>query len=221
MPPFAIAIDGPAASGKSSTAKRVAAALGAHHVDSGGLYRAATAARARLGGDLTQWAEAEVLAAARIVTLAPVAAGFVTLLDGQPVEAELRGPLVTAAVSRVAHFPGVRAWVNAQVQAAAAAHDVVVDGRDIGTAVLPQAGLKVFLIADPAERARRRLLEQTGQEPDASALQAERERLAARDANDADNTLRAADAIEIDTTQLSVEEQVGVIIRLAQARRAS
>jgi len=154
MPPFAIAIDGPAASGKSSTAKRVAAALGAHHVDSGALYRAATAARARVGGDVAHWTEAEVLAAARVVQLVPVEAGFATYLDGAAAEAELRGLVVTAAVSRVAHFPGVRAWVNAQVRAAAAAHDVVVDGRDIGTAVLPEAGLKVFLVADPAERRR-------------------------------------------------------------------
>jgi cytidylate kinase len=217
--PFAIAIDGPAASGKSTTAKRVAAALGAHHVDSGGLYRAATAARARQGGELAQWTEAEVLAAAAAVSLRPAGHGFEVLLDGVPAEAELRGPVVTASVSRVAHFAGVRAWVNAQVQAAAAAHDVVVDGRDIGTVVLPGAGLKVFLVADPRERARRRLVEQQGGEPDADALQAERDRLAARDANDADNTRRAPDALELDTTGLTIEEQVGRIVDWARARR--
>lgn len=216
--PFAIAIDGPAASGKSTTAKRVAAALGAHHVDSGALYRAATAARARQGGELGQWTEAEVLAAAAAVSLRPAGHGFEVLLDGAPAEAELRGPVVTSAVSRVAHFAGVRAWVNAQVQAAAAAHDVVVDGRDIGTVVLPGAGLKVFLVADPRERARRRLVEQQGGEPAAEALRAERDRLAARDANDADNTRRAPDALELDTTGLSIEEQVGRIVGWARAR---
>jgi cytidylate kinase len=216
---FAIAIDGPAASGKSSTAKRVAAELGIHHVDSGALYRAATAARARDGGDPEHWAESDVLAAARRVTLVAIPGGFSPRIDGLEVEAELRSVAVTSAVSRVAHLAGVRAWVNAQVRSAAADHDVVVDGRDIGTAVLPHAAVKIFLVADPAERARRRLAEQWGRAATADELQAELDRLAARDANDADNTRRAPDAVEIDTTRLTPDEQTAQIVALARARR--
>jgi cytidylate kinase len=217
--PFAIAIDGPAASGKSTTAKAVARALGARHVDSGALYRAATAARVRDGGPASSWQEHEVLAAARRVTLRPTAEGFVPCLDGEEAEAELRSEPVTAAVSRVAHFAGVREWVNAQVRTAAASFDVVVDGRDIGTVVLPAADLKVFLVADPDERARRRLAEQGPGRIDAAALGAERARLLSRDASDADNLLRAPDAVEIDTTALTIADQVDRIVTLARGLR--
>ena len=219
MTPFAIAIDGPAASGKSSTAKRVAAELGFHHVDSGALYRAATAARARDGGDPAHWGEDDVLAAARRVTLVAVPGGFSPRIDGAAVEEELRSVTVTSAVSRVAHLPAVREWVNAQVRAAAAAHDVVVDGRDIGTAVLPGALVKIFLVADPAERARRRLAEQMGRPATEDELAAELGRLTTRDANDADNTRRAPDAVEIDTTRLTPAEQTARIVAMAQSRR--
>ena len=218
--PFAIAIDGPAASGKSTTAKAVARAMDARHVDSGALYRAATAAQARSGVPVERWTEAEVLRAVSIVTLRPVEHGFVAELDGQGAEAELRSEAVTAAVSRVAHFPGVRAWVNAQVRAAAAVYDVVVDGRDIGTVVLPEAGLKVFLVADATERARRRLAERGAPVGD-ETLRDECAKLLSRDASDADNTHRASDAIELDTTGLRIVDQVERIVALARARRGA
>jgi cytidylate kinase len=217
--PFAIAIDGPAASGKSTTAKAVARALGARHVDSGALYRAATAARVRRGGAMDRWAESEVLDAACIVSLRPATAGFVACLDGEEADDELRSEPVTAAVSRVAHFAGVRDWVNAQVRAAAATYDVVVDGRDIGSVVLPGADLKVFLVADPDERARRRLAERGPGSIDGAALGAERARLLSRDASDADNLFRAPDAVEIDTTALTIADQVDRIVALARELR--
>jgi len=153
-----VAIDGPAASGKSSTAQWVAEKLGVRHVDSGALYRAATAVALRGGRAPEEWTEDWVLERTAAVRLAPGANSFVPLLGGEAMDEELRGAEVTRHVSRVAKMPGVRAWVNGEVRQAAASHDVVVDGRDIGTAVFPDADIKIFLVADPWERARRRLV---------------------------------------------------------------
>src|SRR5438045_124422 len=142
-----IAIDGPAASGKSSTAKWVAERLGMRHVDSGALYRAATAACLRQRGskDPSAWTEGDVLKAARDhVTLVPAQGGFEPHIDGAQADVELRGAGVTAHVSAVARMDGVRSWVNALVREAAGTAAVVVDGRDMGTAVFPDANLKVF-----------------------------------------------------------------------------
>ncbi|HVE78303.1 MAG TPA: (d)CMP kinase [Gemmatimonadaceae bacterium] len=212
-----IAIDGPAASGKSSTARWVAEQLGYRHVDSGALYRAATAARARHGDAFGGWTEASVLDAARVVRLAPRATSFVPLVADADVEEEIRGAEVTRAVSRVAQMPAVRAWVNEQVRATRAGHDVVVDGRDIGTAVFPDADLKIFLVADPWERARRRLVQRLGRRPADAEIAAETERIVQRDASDATQTAQAKDAVLIDTTYLTQAEQVGRIVALARA----
>ncbi len=212
-----IAIDGPAASGKSSTAKRVADRVGYRHVDSGALYRAATAVRLRDGGDPEGWREEEVLAGTSRIRLVPHERSFAPLVDDEPVDEELRGSAVTRQVSRVAQMPGVRAWVNAQVRAAAQEHDVVVDGRDIGTAVFPDADLKVFLVADPWERARRRLVQRLGARPSDAEIAEETDRLVHRDASDATQTVQAKDAVLIDTTYLTQEEQVERIVALARA----
>ena len=214
--PLVIAIDGPAASGKSSTAKRVAAVLGIRHVDSGALYRAATAAMLRRAPDEVTWTEASVLEAARGVSLEPVDGTFRPLLDGAPAEAELRGVAVTSRVSVVARMPGVRAWVNTMIRSAAASHPVVVDGRDMGSAVFPEAAVKVFLVADPAERARRRLLERHGRAPEPAEVMAEVEALMRRDAADAAQTIEAPGAVRIDTTRLTQEAQVERIVALAR-----
>jgi len=213
--PFAITIDGPAASGKTSTAYQVAEALAFHHVDSGALYRAATAAtlRAKPGGD---WDEQAVLRAAEIVMMAARRASFAPLLDGEEAEEEIRGDTVTARVSVVAKMPGVRDWVNAQVRHLADLHDVVVDGRDIGTIVLPHARVKVFLLADGTERARRRLLQRLGRQGTQAEVEEEMERLAKRDALDAVQTVPAPDAVIMDTTDMSQAEQVQQIVELAR-----
>src|SRR5215208_1036209 len=160
-----IAIDGPAASGKSSTAQWVARRLGYHHVDSGALYRAATAAQLTLATPAESWTEEEVCREARRITFVPSQGSFVPLIDGRPSDEQLRGAEVTRHVSRVARMPRVRDWVNAQVRETATSRDVVVDGRDIGTVVFPDANLKVFLIADPWERARRRLIQRLDRHP--------------------------------------------------------
>ncbi len=218
--PFAITIDGPAASGKTSTAFQVAEALGFHHVDSGALYRAATAAALRVqpaGG----WDENAVLAAAEIVMMQPRKASFTPLLGGEEAEDEIRGDTVTAQVSVVAKMPRVRDWVNAQVRSLADLHDVVVDGRDIGTIVLPNAGVKVFLLADGRERARRRLLQRLGRQGATAEVEDEMGRLAKRDALDAVQTVPAPDATIMDTTDMSQAEQVRQIIDLARSAGAS
>jgi cytidylate kinase len=111
----------------------------------------------------------------------------------------------------------VRRWVNQRVREAAAEHDVVVDGRDMGTAVFPDAALKIFLIADPWERARRRLTQRLDRRPVDAEIADETEQLVRRDARDATQTVQAADAILLDTTYLTQEEQVERIVALARA----
>jgi cytidylate kinase len=216
---MAIAIDGPAASGKSSTAKAVARALGFHHVDSGALYRAATAARARIDTDSERWTEESVLDAARCITLSPTETGFAPLLHGESAEAEMRGDVVTGRVSRVAKMAGVREWVNDQVRKAGESFDVVVDGRDIGTVVFPDAALKVYLVAAPGERARRRLLERLNRAPTDDEIAEETGKIVLRDEMDAAQSVRSPDAVLIDTTHLTQDEQIARIVGLARETR--
>lgn len=215
---FVIAIDGPAASGKSSTAQMVAEKLGFLHIDSGSLYRAATAAALRdqrAGG----WSEDEVLQAARGVELRPARTSFYPALDGHGIEDEIRGTEVTRQVSRVAQMPRVREWVNDVVRAAAAGRNVVVDGRDMGTVVFPNADLKIFLVADSRERAARRL-RQRGTPPSEQMIVDETRLIDERDARDARQTVPAVDAVVIDTTRLTQQEQVERIVTLAERGRA-
>ena len=214
--PLVVAIDGPAASGKSSTAKWVARERGFRHVDSGSLYRAATAAMLRRGLRPEEWREDAVLEAARAVSLVPGPTTFHPHLDGRDVEEEIRGAAVTAQVSRVAQMPGVRAWVNRMVQEAAASLPVVVDGRDMGTAVFPRARVKIFLVADSWERARRRLVQRLERLPTDAEIAEEVDALTRRDAKDEAQTQRAPDAVMIDTTYLTQEEQVERIVALAR-----
>jgi len=214
--PLVIAIDGPAASGKSSTAKWVARELGLRHVDSGSLYRAATAAALRVQPDATKWSEEAVLAAAKPIHLEPGETTFHPFIGDEDLETELRGKSVTANVSLVAQMRGVRDWVNAQVQSASEGHAIVVDGRDMGTAVFPRARVKIFLIADSWERARRRLVQRLQRAPDDSEVAAEVEALVQRDMKDEAQTQQAPDAILIDTTALTQEEQVERIVAMAR-----
>jgi GTPase len=202
-----IAIDGPAGSGKSTVARRVAAALGVPHIDTGAIYRAGALACLRARVDL---ADPDACAAA----ISAVSIGSEqgrTHLDGEDVEDEIRGDAVTAAVSPVAVHAQVRdVLLQAQREAAAEAGGVV-EGRDIGTVVLPDADLKVFLTASPGERARRRAA-QLGRE-DVEVLAAQ---LAERDARDGGRAVApmqvAPDAWELDTTGLTLDEVVEVIV---------
>jgi len=219
-PTLVIAIDGPAASGKSSTAQWVAQLLNVRHVDSGAFYRALTWLGVQSGVAAAQWTSAQLLAESRRVDWRLTERSVLPLVDGVIVDDALRGTPVTQHVSRVAQMVAVRDWVNAVVRTAAAATDVVVDGRDIGTAVFPHAPLKVFLIADPWERARRRLIQRLGRHPLDAEIAGETEALVARDAHDATQSAPARDAITIDTTTLTQEEQVERIVALAKATRA-
>ncbi|MDH5235118.1 MAG: (d)CMP kinase [Gemmatimonadota bacterium] len=215
--PLVVAIDGPAASGKSSTAKWVAKELGFRHVDSGALYRAVTAAALARQADSQEWSEDDVLAAAAVVRLEPGETSFEPRLGDAAIDDELRGAAVTAAVSLVAKMPRVREWVNARVREAAAGHPVVVDGRDMGTAVFPRARVKIFLVADPWERAKRRLLQRFERLPTDEEIAEETDALVRRDAKDESQTQRAPEAVLIDTTYLTQEQQVERIVALARS----
>jgi cytidylate kinase len=214
-----VAIDGPAGSGKSTTARAVAEELGFVHLDSGALYRAVTLVALEGPEAPEQWNGATVAerARARGVALARRGSGrtFDVTVGGDSAGDRLRSDAVTREVSRVAAMGPVREFVNALLREAAREGGVVLDGRDIGTAVFPDAEVKVFLVADAAERARRRLLERR-RGTDAESLAAEAEALARRDEYDRRRDLaplaRAPDAILLDTTRLAFREQVRSVV---------
>ncbi len=215
-----IAIDGPAASGKSSTAQAVADALGFTHLDSGALYRGATLVALRTGTD-DPLALLPALDSHRL-TLHHDGTRFTVWLNGAPVEQEIRAPEVTARVSAVSALPPVRDWVNQRLRGMAeAGHSLVVDGRDIGTVVFPAADLKVFLTASPRTRASRRLA-QRGEGETPAVLDREAAALALRDEADSRRAVAplriADDALPLDGTGLSFEAQVAEIVRLARER---
>ncbi|MGH7613632.1 MAG: (d)CMP kinase [Gemmatimonadales bacterium] len=219
-----IAIDGPAASGKSSTAALVARRLGWTHLDSGAVYRAVTlAAIDRLPEADHSGSRIVALAEQLPVRLVLVGEAFRPEVAGVDVEREIRSDRVTANVSRIAAIPEVRAWVNARQREAVARHPVgvVVDGRDIGTVVFPDAPVKVFLTATAEERARRRL-RQRGQTPDDEQRARAGLELEARDRADATRPIAplkpADDAVTLDSTRLSLDEQVARVAALARER---
>lgn len=217
-----IAIDGPAGSGKSTTAAAVAQALGYTHFDSGAVYRAvALVALGALGAPDEWTGEAVAAAAVRAPVAVRVEGGrLAVLVAGEPPGDALRGDAVTREVSRVAALPEVRDLVNELLRSAAVGGGVVMDGRDIGTVVFPDADVKVFLVADPDERARRRLAER-GRAPDRDSVAMEAGALQARDRRDSTRLVaplaQAAQAVLIDTTALTFEEQVQRVIALVRA----
>jgi len=226
-----IAIDGPAASGKSSTAALVARRLGWAHLDSGALYRAITlGALDNLGeqgaGSREQWSAERIVALAEDLPVRLVLVGdmFRPEVAGVDVAQAIRSERVTQRVSEIAAIPEVRHWVNVQQREAVQGHarGVVVDGRDIGTVVFPDAPLKVFLTASPEERARRRLAERRGGGGGEAEVRREAEVLAARDRADSTRAVAplkaAADAVVLDTTRLSLEQQVQAVVALARER---
>jgi cytidylate kinase len=213
-----VTIDGPAGSGKSSVARRVAGRLGVVNLNTGAAYRAAALLALREGADLSDGPRLAALAAR--VALDPEGAS----IDGERVpEGDLRTPEVSAAASKVSVNAGLRE-VLLPVQRAAAAEarergGAVVEGRDIGTVVLPDAELKVFLSADPEERARRRA-RQTGREAELDRI---REAISRRDRQDSEREASplkpAKDAVVLDTTALELEEVVWRVLGLADGLR--
>lgn len=219
-----IAIDGPAGSGKSTTARAVARRLGFHHLESGAFYRALTYAALRAGLPVERWPELEASALDALNVHARPADGAFRLFVGEEDVTEfLRSPEVTAHVSQMARVPAVREWLLSQLREAGRKTDLVCDGRDMGTVVFPEAELKIFLTASPETRARRRLAEQGVTDPDPAELAAEVERLLTRDRLDTEREVaplrRAADAVLLDTTALDFEAQVEAVVRLAESRR--
>ena len=213
-----VAIDGPAGSGKSSVARAVAEELGVVDLNTGGAYRAVALAALREGVDLE-----DGNALASISHRVSLDGGGVRL-DGEPVpERELRAPQVSAAASTVSARPEVReVLLDVQRDAAQRAREqggAVVEGRDIGTVVLPGADLKIYLSAEPEERARRRA-HQTGREAELDRISAAMRKRDRQDSERTTSPLKVApDAVVLDTTALSLEEVVSRVLELARDLR--
>lgn len=212
-----IAVDGPAASGKSSTARSVARRLGFVHVNSGLLYRAITW-WALDRGIAEDESSIEAAVSGLHVDLVPAHDGFDVSVAGTRPGSRLESSEVTARVSAVSTLPAVRDVVLARLRRAGRRHEIVCEGRDIGTEVFPDADLKVFLVADVGERARRRLLQRAVPFTEED-IEYEIQRIEARDRLDRSRPLsplrRAPDAIEIDTTSMSPDRVVDAILEHA------
>jgi cytidylate kinase len=208
-----VAVDGPSGSGKSTVSRRLATVIDGVYLDTGAMYRAVTWAVLEAGVDpLDPEAVAKIAAETELsIGTDPIDPHF--FANGVDVSAAIRGPAVTEAVSAVAAVPAVRRLLVAQQQAIIAAHPrIVVEGRDIATVVAPDADLKVYLTASPAARAQRRSAEDA---TDVAATAADMARRDRYDSSRATDPLRqASDAIEVDTTGLSIDEVVSRVLDL-------
>ncbi len=224
-----IAVDGPAGSGKSSVSRGVATELGYRYLDTGAMYRAMTWACLQAGIPVDDPDAVAAFAETPVIVSGTDPRAPSITVDGVDVATPIRSPEVTGAVSPVSAVPAVRArLVEAQRHAVAQALQdgmgIVVEGRDIGAVVLPDADLKVFLIADPAVRAQRRAAQDAGGEAvDARSVQQTEASLIARDAYDAGRAAspmtQAADAVVIDTSPLTLDEVVQAICARAREGR--
>jgi cytidylate kinase len=219
--PLVIAIDGPAGAGKSTVAQKVAARLGLTYVDSGATYRAAAwkVLQSAIAPD-DERGVAELIAQTDIrITMDDLQSRV--LVDGQDVTEKIRTPEVTLAAAQVSRLPEVRAKLIAVQRGFATGRGVVMEGRDIGTVVFPNAALKVFLKADPEERARRRL-KQDRKEGRSATLEQTASEIARRDQLDAERKISplvaAADAYQIDSTDLLADQVVEQILELARQK---
>ncbi len=231
-----IAIDGPAGSGKSTVAKRVARSLGFNYLDTGAMYRAVTYSALANGLDIT-----DARAVADIARAQAIEFGYKpgeslpasVFIDGEDVTDMIRTPLIDAHVSAVSSYPEVRAALVSQQRLFGVAHDTVMEGRDIGTAVFPQAELKIFLTAQPEVRARRRVRQNISRKTqtaveyaiiDNTDEQQVLEEILRRDLEDESREVSplvaAEDSIEIDSTAVSIGKVVARIVELAKARGA-
>ena len=210
-----VALDGPSGTGKSTVARRLASRLGARYLDTGAMYRAATVATLRSGVDLADSvAVTRVVEGAKIVISTDPEHVSITL-DGEPVDADIRAADTTAAVSAVSAVPAVRALLVDAQRELIADGGIVVEGRDIGSVVWPTARPKVYLTASSEARAQRRAGELG---TDVASVAADIERRDTLDSNRAASPLvRAVDAIELDTTDLGVDQVVDRLVELAAA----
>jgi cytidylate kinase len=206
-----VAIDGPAGAGKSSVARALAERLGFHYLDTGAMYRALTWLALHEGVALDDGPALEALAATHPVAFGD---GDAVSIAGEDVTTRIREPEIDAAVPVVARHPEVREVMRRRQRELGRSGDSVIEGRDIGVVVVPDAEVKVWLVADPIVRARRRYAERNGLAMDELAAELHR-----RDERDAANTHRADDAIEVDTTDLELGEVVDRIAALVEASR--
>lgn len=213
-----IAVDGPSGSGKSTVARGVARALGLRYLDTGAMYRAVTWAVLQRGMDPADADAVGDLAATLELEMGTDPAAPRVAVEGADASGAVRSEAVTAMVSTVSAVPAVRTAMVRRQQELIGAGRIVVEGRDIGTTVAPEATLKIFLTADPAARARRRGLEIAGADLDAAALDRTRDDLLRRDAADsgraASPLTQAADAVVIDSTDLDADGVVARILEL-------
>nr|WP_188734427.1 (d)CMP kinase [Oceanobacillus neutriphilus] len=219
MDSISIAIDGPAAAGKSTVAKQIAKKLGIIYIDTGAMYRALTFQVLQENIDPEdEKAVMEILNKIDI-QLVQQEDGQHVLIDGRDVTEVIRYPDVTASVSAIAKHPAVRKNMVSAQQDLAKDHSVVMDGRDIGSQVLPDADVKIFLIASVAERAKRRFEEnkQKGIPADLHTLEKEIEKRDELDSTrEASPLVKAEDAIELDTTSLSIDDVTEKILEICQ-----
>ena len=213
-----ITLDGPAGSGKTTTAKAVAKRLGFRHLDSGALYRALTFALLEEGVPEQEWGALESEQLAELNVEVDSEGDDVNIYhDGVLLTSELRSPEVTACVSAVAGLPAVREWLLGAQRSVGARGNLVADGRDMGTVIFPDADVKIFLVAGLEERARRRLLQDHGREPDVDEIEEEARRIEQRDQADrtrSHSPLRQPEnAVEVDTTGLPFDDQVSLILK--------
>lgn len=206
-----VAIDGPAGAGKSSVARALATRLGFKYLDTGAMYRALTWLALHEGVALDDGPALEALAAAN-----PVGFGVDgdVAIAGRDVTRQIREPEIDAAVPVVARHPEVRAVMRGRQRELGHSGDSVIEGRDIGVVVVPEAEVKVWLVADPGVRARRRHAEREGLGAEELA-----DELRRRDERDAVNTHKAPDAIEVDTTDLTLDEVVDRVAGLVAGAR--
>ncbi len=221
MSGLVVAMDGPSGSGKSSASRGVARALGLRYLDTGAMYRAVTWWMLQRGVNLEDAAEIAARAGEPTLVMStdPDAPGVT--VDGVDVNGPIRGPEVTGAVSAVSAVPEVRRRLVALQRQIIAdslpGGGIVVEGRDIGTVVAPDAPVKIYLTADPEARALRRTAELDG-----TTVEAQKAAMARRDALDstrkADPLAKAADAVELDTTPLDLDEVIAEVLRLVKER---
>ncbi len=218
MKKIIIAIDGPAGSGKSTTAREVARKLGYIYIDTGAMYRAAALAFKRMNLDFNDEDFTKLMNLISI-EMKQGENGQRTFLNGEDVSDEIRTPEITKLVSPVSANKIVREKLVEMQRRLGAGGGIVMDGRDIGTVVFPEADLKIFMVASPEARARRRTLEMREKGIEADEEQIKRD-LIARDKYDSSREIsplrKADDAVEIDTSELTIEQQTEKVLQLAR-----
>jgi cytidylate kinase len=222
MKPLIIAIDGPSGAGKSTLGRMLARELGLLYVDTGAMYRAAALAVVGAGANATDADEVARIASVARIELAGDPDSLRVMLEGRDVSADIRTEQITRLSSIISAIPAVRRDLVRRQREMGERGGVVLDGRDIGTVVFPDADVKFFLTAVPEERAKRRFDEDHGKEPDLTFQDtlADINTRDERDSTRADSPLRIAeDAVVIDTTELSVEQVFARMLEVVRERR--